>query len=190
MKDIYGFNRESCNVVKVHLRELISEIFFEYLKNSLYPSNNKKIEYFKSLNKILSGERGKFFEYCFGKYTNNELVFDLIFKIDYIGNLLDNMKYFVKEDLKELQKYIINKYKITNYKDVTYDDKDLSFEDEIKKMEEIITIKEKMNKKDNEIFESKKDNNFFEVNFNEKEVNEKKEKNEDSVPFFKALHKA
>ena len=67
-------------------------------------------------------------------------------------------------------------------------------------MEEIITNKEKMNKKekgnkkDNEnddgIFESKKDTNFFEVNSNEKEVNEEKEKNEDSLPFFKALHKA
>ena len=134
--------------------------------------------------------------------------------------MLDNVKYFVKEDLQELQKYIINKYKITNYKDVAYDDKDLSFEDEIKKMEGIITNKEKMNKKekegkkdnekdnendnenvnekdnendnenDNEIFESKKDTNFFEVNFNEKEINEEKEKNEDSLPFFKALHKA
>ena len=314
-KDIYGFNRESCNVVKAHLRELIPEIFFEYndkvdivkeengfnykgfgvvfinrlaiFKNlkispskEKYKDDNEKrvfkhygmlasktlmhesfchnkilfdkkervispsqfynrkktlvlmipvssnqkeeqnIKYFKSLNKKLSGESGKFFEYFFGKYTNNVLVIDLIFKIDYIGNLLDNVKYFVKEDLQELQKYIINKYKITNYKDVAYDDKDLSFEDEIKKMEGIITNKEKMNKKekegkkdnekdnendnenvnekdnendnenDNEIFESKKDTNFFEVNFNEKEINEEKEKNEDSLPFFKALHKA
>ena len=314
-KDIYGFNRESCNVVKAHLRELIPEIFFEYndkvdivkeengfnykgfgvvfinrlaiFKNlkispskEKYKDDNEKrvfkhygmlasktlmhesfchnkilfdkkervispsqfynrkktlvlmipvssnqkeeqnFEYFKSLNKKLSGESGKFFEYFFGKYTNNVLVIDLIFKIDYIGNLLDNVKYFVKEDLQELQKYIINKYKITNYKDVAYDDKDLSFEDEIKKMEGIITNKEKMNKKekegkkdnekdnendnenvnekdnendnenDNEIFESKKDTNFFEVNFNEKEINEEKEKNEDSLPFFKALHKA
>ena len=162
------------------------------------------IEYFKSLNKKLSGESGKFFEYFFGKYTNNVLVIDLIFKIDYIGNLLDNVKYFVKEDLQDLQKYIINKYKITNYKDVKYDDKDLSFEDEIKKMEGIIANKEKMNKKekedkkdnenenknDNGIFESKKDTNFLEINFNEKEVNEEKEKNEDSLPFFMALHKA
>ena len=186
-------------------------------------SNQKEeqnIEYFKSLNKKLSGESGKFFEYFFGKYTNNVLVIDLIFKIDYIGNLLDNVKYFVKEDLQELQKYIINKYKITNYKDVAYDDKDLSFENKNKKMEGIITNKKKMNKKekegkkdnekdnendnenvnekdnendnenDNEIFESKKDTNFFEVNFNEKEINEEKEKNEDSLPFFKALHKA
>ena len=111
---------------------------------------------------------------------------------------MDNVKYFVKEDLLELQKYIINKYKITNYKDVKYNDKDLSFEDEIKKMEEIISNEEKMNKKekddkkdnekdnenDNGIFESKKDTNFFEVNSNEKE------KNEDLLPFFKALHKA
>ena len=67
-------------------------------------------------------------------------------------------------------------------------------------MEEIIANKEKMNKKekgdkkdnenDNEIFESKKDTNFFEVNSNEKELNEEKEKNVDSLPFFKALHKA
>ena len=67
-------------------------------------------------------------------------------------------------------------------------------------MEEIIANKEKMNKKekddkkdnenDNEIFESKKDTNFFEVNCNEKELNEENEKNVDSLPFFKALHKA
>ena len=302
-KLIYGFNRESCSVVKVHLTELIPEIFFEYsekvdivkeengfnykgfgiifinrlaiFKNlnknpskdkyqddkekkifkhygmlssktimhesfchnkilfgkkervispsqfynrkkklvlmipvSSYQKTEGQIEYYRSLNGKLSGESGKFFEYFFGKYIDNRLIIDLIFKIDYIGNLLDNVKYFVKEDLQELQKYIINKYKITNYKDIKYEDNNLSFEDEIKKMEEIIANKEKRNKdekdkekeskKDNgnvnenaiNIFESKKDTIFFE---DEEEINtqeEKKEIDSDSLPFFMALHKA
>ena len=113
---------------------------------SWYQKNDTNIEYFNSLNEKLSGESGKFFEYFFGKYCGNRLIIDLIFKIDYIGNLLDNVEYFVKEDLHELQKYIIYKYKITNYKDIKYDDNNLSFEDEIKKMEEIISIHEKENK--------------------------------------------
>ena len=298
-KYIYGFNRESCDVVKAHLSELIPDIFFEYndkvdflkeengfnykgfgiiflnrlaiFKNidknpskdkyqnenekrifkhygmlssktlmhesfchnkilygkkeraisplqffnrekrlvlmipiSWYQKNDKKIEYFNSLNEKLSGESGKFFEYFFGKYCDNRLIIDLIFEIDYIGNLLDNVEYFVKEDLHELQKYIIYKYKITNYKDIKYDDNNLSFEDEIKKMEEIISIHEKENKndikeeqkneKDNEkietIFESKKDIIFFEGDYNE-EINELEEKEDKgSLPFFKALHKA
>ena len=175
---------------------------------SSYQKTEGQIEYYRSLNGKLSGESGKFFEYFFGKYIDNRLIIDLIFKIDYIGNLLDNVKYFVKEDLQELQKYIINKYKITNYKDIKYDDNNLSFEDEIKKMEEIIANKEKRNKdekdkekeskKDNgnvnenaiNIFESKKDTIFFE---DEEEINtqeEKKEIDSDSLPFFMALHKA
>lgn len=175
---------------------------------SSYQKTEGQIEYYRSLNGKLSGESGKFFEYFFGKYIDNRLIIDLIFKIDYIGNLLDNVKYFVKEDLQELQKYIINKYKITNYKDIKYEDNNLSFEDEIKKMEEIIANKEKRNKdekdkekeskKDNgnvnenaiNIFESKKDTIFFE---DEEEINtqeEKKEIDSDSLPFFMALHKA
>ena len=306
-KPIYGFNRESCSVIKEHLNELIPDIFFEYSeegksgeeesgfnykgfkmvfinrhftfknlkkdpikdeyknedekrlfkhygmlasKTLMHESfghnkrifnkkeriisplrffnrnkrfvkmvpllfnlkhvdiNNKKIEYFKSLNKKLTGESGKFFEYFFGKY-NNMLIIDLIYQIDYIGNLLDNIDYFVKDNLEDLQRYIINKYKITNNKSIKYNDKNLSFEEENKIMEELIDNHIKKNiiemkkeqKKDEEnneinekVIEPKKDIVSFEGEYyeNDEEFNESKELEEnedDSLPFFKSLHK-
>ena len=306
-KPIYGFNRESCSVIKEHLNELIPDIFFEYSeegksgeeesgfnykgfkmvfinrhftfknlkkdpikdeyknedekrlfkhygmlasKTLMHESfghnkrifnkkeriisplrffnrnkrfvkmvpllfnlkhvdiNNKKIEYFKSLNKKLTGESGKFFEYFFGKY-NNMLIIDLIYQIDYIGNLLDNIDYFVKDNLEDLQRYIINKYKITNNKSIKYEDKNLSFEEENKIMEELIDNHTKKNmidmkkeqKKDEEnneinekVIEPKKDIVSFEGEYyeNDEEFNESKELEEnedDSLPFFKSLHK-
>ena len=180
-----------------------------------YKKNKANIEYSKSLNEKLTCESDKFFEYFFGKYDDNKLIIDLIFQIDYIGNLLDNVDYFVKEDLDELKKYIINKYKISNYNDTKYDDKNLTFEQENIKMEEIISDKENRLKKEiknkeedkieikeeNEknIFTYKKDDIIFleedydqfegnsDENQNSEEEEEKKEI--DSLPFFIALKK-
>ena len=303
---IYGYNRESCDVIKSHLNELIPDIFFEYSEkgniieeesgfnykyfgitflnrltifkslkknpsletyknesekrifkhNGMLASktlmhesfgHNKMIfnkkdktispskffdrkkrlvkmvsvtshekddinnEIFKSLNGKSKGENGKFFEYFFGKYENN-LIIDLLFQINDIGNLLDNVDYFVKDNLEDLQKYIINKYKITKNKKIKYDDKNLSFEDENKKMEEIIVKEEKINEiekkenkeetskneikdeaKENEksenAFESKKDTIIF-IEEDSNNINEEKkemEEEEENLPFFIAL---
>ena len=309
---IYGFNRESCDVIKSHLNELLPDVFFEYsekgnlvkeessfnykgfrviflnrlvifknfkkdpFKDTYKNDNEKKIfkhygmlasktimhesfghnkiifdkkdkivspsrfynkqkklvkivpalsykknkannEYLKSLNEKLTCDSDKFFEYFFGKYDDNKLIIDLIFQIDYIGNLLDNVDYFVKEDLDELKKYIINKYKISNYNDIKYDDKNLTFEQENIKMEEIISDKENKIKKEiknkeedkieikeeNEknIFTYKKDDIIFleedcdqsegNIDENQNSEEEEEEKKEiDSLPFFIALHKA
>ena len=302
---IYGFNRESCEVVKNHLNELIPNIFFEYSEKidetkeesgfnykgfriiflnrcAIYkdsekdpvidtyknddekklfkhfgvlasktlmhesfchnkilfdkkhrivsPSkfyntekklvkmvsvsfhakneiNTKNIEYFKSLNERKTGESGKFFEYFFGKYENM-LIIDLIFKIKYIGNLLDYVDYFVKENIDELKKYIINKYEIMKYETVKYEDNsNLSLEDENKKMEKFISelkeknkiinkeekIEEKKDENNEKIFESKKNIIFLEESQKNDEIDEQKnieekEEEEDSLPFFKVLH--
>ena len=302
---IYGYNRESCEVIKLHLEEIIPDIFFEYsekssqtkeekefnykgfgvvflnrlavFKNlnknplnqtftndnekrlfkhygmltsktlvhesfghfkmtfdkkdrtispskffntkkklvkmiqvSSYKKNEEDIEYFKSLNERCTGESGKFFEYFFGKCIDNTLIIDLIFQLDYIGNLLDNVDYFVKDNLNDLQRYIINKFKLKNYKSITYDDNNISFEEENKKMEQLISSQEKENKINNkeeekesekndkltkDIFEPKKDIIFYEDNSKDVEegINENKsieEKDEDSLPSFIVLHKA
>ena len=302
---IYGYNRESCDVIKSHLEEIIPDIFFEYnetispvkeekgfnykgfgiiflnclsifknldkdLLNKAYndekqkrifkhygmlasktlihesfchikmtfdkkdrtisPSkffNTKKklvkmipilsyknkeedIEYFKSLNEKCTGESGKFFEYFFGKYDENKLIIDLIYKIDYVGNLFDNVDYFVKENLNDLQKYLINKYLLNKSKSITYDDTNLSFEDENKKMEQIILSQEKIKKINNKdeikesekneeeiknISESKKDIIFYEEDSNDAEgktdtIKKIEEKDEDPLPFFISLHKS
>ena len=177
-----------------------------------HEKTDKNTEIFKSLNKKLKGESGKFFEYFFGKYENN-LIIDLIFQINDIGNLLDNVDYFVKDDLKDLQKYIINKYKIAHNKNIKYDDKNLTFEDENKKMEEIIDKEEKTKKSENKekkeennmntineevkenekkeyVFESKKDNIIFieeDTDNFEEETEDKEEEKDEDVPFFIAL---
>ena len=300
---IYGYNRESCDVIKSHLDELIPDVFFEYSEkgdetkeerafnykgfgiiflnrlaifNNLdkelidkpfkndnekkvfkhygmltsktlmhesfghnkmifdkkdrtispskffnknkklvkmipvqsYEKSDENIEYFQALNEKCTGESGKFFEYFFGKYNQKKLIIDLIFKIDYIGNLLDNVDYFVKEKLDDLQKYIINKYKLNKSKNIKYDDVNISFEEENEKMEKIITNQEKENKISNKekieeiknddeqiqnILEPRKDIIFLEEDLSDvedenKEYKKVKEK-EEELPFYISLYR-
>ena len=228
---VYGFNRESCEVIKSHLEELVPEFFFEYddkgnegykehgfnykglnvvflnryillqnfakdpkkdiysnideenlfkhysmrvSKTTMHESfahikfryekkrglisplkfyNRKKIlvemitntsdiykkdnvEYLKVLIKNSSGESGKFFEYFFGIF-DSKLIIDLIFDLDNLSKLYDNVDLFVMENLNELQSYIINKYKIIYYK-LEFSGKNLSFKDENKLMEQTV----------------------------------------------------
>ena len=203
-KPIFGYNRESCEVIKSHLEDLIPDVFFEYddkgtqnyteygfnykgfniiflnreilLKNfemnpkqCVYKNSEEekifkhysmrvsktmmheifahfKIYYDKSKgigsplkfynrNKILvkmiycsskvdkndkdeymnvlsdNLESGKLFEYFYGTF-DGRLIIDYIYELDNLENLYNNVDYFVKENLDELKKYIINKYKI------------------------------------------------------------------------------
>ena len=85
-------------------KKLVKIVPYNYRK----VKNKKNVEYYKAIKNInAGGESGKFLEYFFGKY-NEELIIDLIYKIDYIGNLFDYIDYFVKEDIELLKKYIIN----------------------------------------------------------------------------------
>jgi len=277
---IFGYNRESINVIKENLNQLLPEVFFEYseegniiqkengfnykefkviflnrlsifknlkkdaandeyicveekrvfkhyailsAKTIMYESfgHNKKIynnenniaspsRFYnkeKRFVKMITGERGKFFEYFFGKYNHKILIIDLIFQIEYIGNLLDNIDYFVKENLDELKQYIINKYKISKYKNIKYDDKGLTLEQENKTMTQLISKyeeehkiniknKEQENKEGDELleqqFQSKKDIIFLEEDF-DNENNQTININEEDKswpPFFIALHKS
>ena len=234
---IYGYNRESCDIIQSHLEELLPEVFFEYdeegtpyfkengfnykgfnvvflnrkilFKNfhrntidSIYEdeveekifkhysvrvsktiihesfahikfiydtgignaspvkffnrnkvkvklityyskeNNNDKVEYLKVLENDLGGESGKFLEYFFGTFEGG-LIIDLIYEINHLEKLYDNVGYFLKDNLTELQKYIINKYKIYDY-NLKYRESDISFEEENKLMEEIIECYEKI----------------------------------------------
>ena len=181
--------------------------FVKMIPFSSREKSDNNIELFKSLNERLTGESGKFFEYFFGKYNDNVLIIDLIFQIEYIGNLLDNIDYFVKENLDELKQYIINKYKISIYKDIKYDDKGLTLEEENRMMTKLISKYEEEHKiniknKDQEIkeddeliaqqFQSKKDIIFLEEDF-DNEYNKSMNINEEDkgwFPFFIALHKS
>ena len=234
--NIYGYNRESCDIIKSHLEELIPELFFEYddEENDVYkehginfkgyhviflnrkiilknfnkdPSNyayqngveeklfkhysvrvsktmmhesfardkiifnksnaiksplkfynrqkilvemvpnisfvsnlDNRIEYFK-VPKDSKGESGKFFEYFFGIF-NGRLIIDLIYEIDNLEKLYDNVKIFLSENLDELQKYIINKYKIKYYK-LDYKEKNIPFNEENELMNSIVQNHEK-----------------------------------------------
>ena len=120
----------------------------------LVPLNFRKIkyknniEYFKVHNRD-KGENGNFFEYFFGKY-NDVLIIDLIFKIDYIGNLIDYDEYFLKEDIELLQKYIVNKYKIIENKIDYKEPENPTLESENMIMEELLDNYEKNEKLKNE----------------------------------------
>ena len=228
---IYGYNRESCDILKSHLEDLIPDVFFEYedegnelfkeygfsfkgyniiflnryilfknfqkdpskstyqnkeeeylfkyysirvsktimnesfrsniinynknkrissslkffnknknlveIRMKTYEVNNKNEEYFKTLKT----ENGNILEYFFGEY-GAKLIVDLIYEIDNIGKLYDNIDYFVNDNLTQLQKYIINKYKIYNYK-LNYQESDISLEKENELMSGFIEEYEK-----------------------------------------------
>ena len=229
-KSIYGFNMETCEIVKSHLNELIPDIFFLYEKKvdllneeggfnfkgygvvfinkllslnkydkdpALYeyksieeekinkhygmrvgktmihesfchnkfifefktgnesptnfynaemnlikivPKNSRNYtdDYFRVAKKEKKGEGGKFFDYFFGLHFGR-LVIDLIYEANYIGKLIDNVQYFLKEDLSIIKKYITYKYLIAEKK-IKYDEwkNEQSLENEIITMEKLI----------------------------------------------------
>ena len=269
-KTIYGFNMETCEIIKNHLKELIPDVFFLYEKKvdflkkeggfnfkgygvvfinkllslnnyekdpALYEYNDIKEErinkhygmrvgktmlhesfchnkfifefktgyesprnfynaemklieivpinskyytdnYFRASENATKGESGKFFEYFFGLYYGN-LIIDLIFEVNYIGKLIDNVKYFLKEDLDIIRNYIILKHLITQ-KNIKYDEWDNkeSLENEIITMEKLINeFQSNMLKKIQGKEDINKDNNkknydsLTDIEFIEKEDN-------------------
>ena len=268
-KSIYGFNMETCEIIKSHLNELIPDIFFLY-KNNIDLLNEEKIFNFKGygvifINKLLllnkydkdpalyeyknieeekinkycgmilvktmiresfchnniifefkncnefpncfynaemklikivninyqnnnhykelekekKDEIDKFFEYFFGLYSG-KLIIDLFFEINYIGKLIDNVQYFLKEDLNIIKKYIILKYIISQNK-IKYDEwnNTESLENEIITMEKLINEFQTKKIKDiqgkEEISQDNNDNknydSLYEIEFIEKEDN-------------------
>ena len=104
------------------------------------------------------GESGRFLEYFFGHFEN-KLIISLIYELDDISKLYDSVDYFVKDNLFEIKKYIILKYKLKN-KGIIYKDNDdnMNLEEENKKMEMIFNEKF-TNELDNinaELFENSK----------------------------------
>jgi hypothetical protein len=87
------------------------------------------------------GESGRFLEYFFGHFEN-KLIISLIYELDDISKLYDSVDYFVKDNLFEIKKYIILKYKLEN-KGIIYKDNDdnMNLEEENKKMEMIFNEK-------------------------------------------------
>ena len=119
------------------------------------------------------------FEYFFGFYHEN-LIIDLIFEVNYIGKLIDNVQYFLKKDLNIIKKYIILKYLITQNR-IKYDEwnNTESLENEIITMEKLINEFQTKKNKDiqgkEEISQDNNDNknydSLYEIEFIEKEDN-------------------
>ena len=273
-KSIYGFNMETCEIVKSHLNELIPDIFFLYEKKvdllneeggfnfkgygvvfinkllslnkydkdpALYeyksieeekinkhygmrvgktmihesfchkkfifefktgnesptnfynaemnlikivPKNSRNYtdDYFRVAEKEKKGESGKFFEYFFGLHFGR-LVIDLIYEANYIGKLIDNVQYFLKDDLSIIKKYITYKYLITEKK-IKYDEwsNEESIENEIITMEKLINdfqfnILNKISgdKKNIKQDINKKPDTLYEIEFIEKEEDDSEE---------------
>ena len=100
-------------------------------------SSEKNINNNLKLNKIGEEKKGKLFEYFFGLYEGR-LIIDLLFEINYIGKLIDNVDYFLKKDLDIIKKYIINKYLISK-NNIEYNEyNQQSLEDEIIAMDKLI----------------------------------------------------
>ena len=157
------------------------KILVEMITNTSNIGSKENVEYFKVLIKDSSGESGKFFEYFFG-FFDGKLIIDLIYEIDNLSNLYDNVDYFVKENISELQSYIINKYKVFRYK-LSFLEKNLSFDEENQLMQEMVKAHEEnlspsarignsIEKKENGNFMgSKKDIVFYERVKEDKENN-------------------
>ena len=98
-------------------------------------------DYFKINQKENGGESGNFFEYFFG-FFEDELILDLIYLIEDIGKLIDNVKYFTCESLEILKKYITYKY-IMCKRNINFVEKEnRGIEDDVKEMEKYIDLKE------------------------------------------------
>ena len=143
-------------VSKVMMHESFchNKFIFEYKNGDESPCNFYNIEmnlikivpvyspiygdnFFRASKAYGKGESGKFFEYFFGLYYN-ELIIDLIYKIKYIGKLIDNVDYFLKENLDVIKEYIICKYQIKE-RNIKYDDyNNLTLEEEIIEMNKLI----------------------------------------------------
>ena len=103
------------------------------LKNSY--DTNENI-FFINKDSII-GEGGNFFEYFFGIYEDKMLI-DLIHEISDVGKLIDNVKYFVGENLDVLRKYIICHYILQKNKIKYTLNENNSLEQDINEMEIIL----------------------------------------------------
>ena len=145
-------------------------------KNKIFKIFEKNIFYINS--KFEGGEGGNFFEYFFGLDEDGELILDLIYNINYIGKLIDNVKYFTSENLEILKEYIIYKYKISEKKIDYIDKEDTCLEEDIKEMKNLIEkknnySKEKVQQKRKDTFikkEEYKKSLFIKINDNASEI--------------------
>ena len=146
-------------------------------------NKSKQFDYSNDLNiffeqdKYLS-KRENFLEYFFGFYED-ELILNLLYKIDNIGKLINNVIYFTSEKLDVLKKYIINKYILQKNK-IEYHEKDkTTLEQNINEMDALIkekniNINENISQKNaiiNSDFKKKdnNENNIF-IDVDEKEI--------------------
>ena len=101
-------------------------------------SQNYNDNYSKTTKKENKVESSKFFEYFFGLYYGR-LVIDLIYEVNYIGKLINNVQYFVGKELNIIKKYITFKHLIAQNK-IEYNEwnNNESLEDEIITIEKLI----------------------------------------------------
>ena len=150
--------------------------FMTMVTNDRQNKNNSN--YFIINQRYVGGESGNFLDYFFGMYEG-KLIINLIYLIEGIGKLIDNVKYFTKENLKILKKYIVYRY-ILSKKTIKFEGREnTSLEEDIKEMREIfkekgIKINENKSLKESHIIEVKKDRQKGTLFF---DANEKKIKN-------------
>ena len=108
-------------------------------------NKSKQFNYSNDLNIFFEQDKylsksGNFLEYFFGFYED-ELILNLLYKIDNIGKLINNVIYFTSEKLDVLKKYIINKYILQKNK-IEYHEKDkTTLEQNIDEMDALIKEK-------------------------------------------------
>ena len=124
----------------------------------IYEQNNN-YNYLIGSEKQEEEEELNILKYFFGTY-NEYLVFDLIFQIDNIYKLVDNIEYIVSGDLIDLKNYIIYKYQIKEKNIIFKDSEDNNLKNDIEIMKN--KIKE---------YDNKNKSNFEKDNFCDKKVN-------------------
>ena len=127
-------------------KDVLESPRYFYNKNkrfiTMIPKNVQNIDYSNEYNfyinqKRFEGEGGNFFEYFFGFY-DNEPIIDLIYQIQDVGKLIDNVKYFTSEKLDVLKNYIIYKYVLSRNNIEFNESENTSLEKDIEEMSQLL----------------------------------------------------
>ena len=133
------------------------------------------------------GDHGNYLEACLGK-IEDEFTIHLFKKTSNLGKLLDNVDFFVDQDLEKLKEYIKYKYLISSNNIKEEEKEDLTIEQEISfyknsnKIKNVLLNKKRMIKKEDEnekkIFKKKKQSEikFQELSHEDEQTEEIKNK--------------
>ena len=165
-----------------------SNEIIELMPIKKFDSKAKNCDFILTSDNVKTGDSGHFLELSFGK-LRHKLIFSYLLKFDDNGKLLNRVDLFC-DNGETLKKYIELKNCCKTKKVSLFFDKNISIEDEIKEMREMIKLKtfKKLREEETKISsydifgKSKKEKSDIEIN-NLTEENSINEENEDEIKY-------